>query len=209
MRNVIIKKNDDHEIVKQYWKFVDKPEWLAVQYEYIRRNKNQASNINNSPKNKMGNQDIIENQEIIKVVTAIFQGADGRNWQKVEKSFADKVLLDYTTLSGGEPATLAPQEITAAWKTLLPGFDSTEHNISDFKVEHNGSDASLTNAVHALHYMQVDGKTESWIVDGYYSFQLKKTNGEWQVTAMKFIKENISGNLSLPEMASARVRKGR
>jgi hypothetical protein len=36
-RNVIIKKDDDHDMVKQYWRLTDKPEWLAVQYEYTRR----------------------------------------------------------------------------------------------------------------------------------------------------------------------------
>lgn len=36
-RNVIIKKDDDHDIVKQYWRLTDKPEWLAVEYEYSRQ----------------------------------------------------------------------------------------------------------------------------------------------------------------------------
>jgi hypothetical protein len=36
-RNVIIKIDDDHDIVKQYWRLTDKPEWLAVQYEYTRQ----------------------------------------------------------------------------------------------------------------------------------------------------------------------------
>ena len=35
-RNVIIRKDDDHDMVKQYWRLTDKPEWLAVQYEYTR-----------------------------------------------------------------------------------------------------------------------------------------------------------------------------
>jgi hypothetical protein len=36
-RNVIIKKDDDHDVVKQYWRLTDKPEWLAVEYEYTRQ----------------------------------------------------------------------------------------------------------------------------------------------------------------------------
>jgi hypothetical protein len=35
-RTVIVRKNKDADIVKQYWKLTDQPEWLAVQYEYTR-----------------------------------------------------------------------------------------------------------------------------------------------------------------------------
>jgi hypothetical protein len=37
-RNVIISINSDHDQVLQYWRLTDKPEWLAMQYDYIRRN---------------------------------------------------------------------------------------------------------------------------------------------------------------------------
>jgi hypothetical protein len=36
-RNVITKINDMHDIVRQYWRLTDRPEWLAVQYEYVKR----------------------------------------------------------------------------------------------------------------------------------------------------------------------------
>jgi Protein of unknown function (DUF1579) len=35
-RNVVININDDHDMVRQYWRSIDKTEWLAVQYDYIR-----------------------------------------------------------------------------------------------------------------------------------------------------------------------------
>jgi hypothetical protein len=35
-RNVIIKINNDHDMVRQYWRLIDKPEWLAIQYDYNR-----------------------------------------------------------------------------------------------------------------------------------------------------------------------------
>jgi len=36
-RNVIVKTDNDHDLVKQYWRLTDQPEWLAVQYEYTRK----------------------------------------------------------------------------------------------------------------------------------------------------------------------------
>jgi hypothetical protein len=37
VKNVIISLTADHEVIKQYWKFTDGAEWLAVKYEYLRK----------------------------------------------------------------------------------------------------------------------------------------------------------------------------
>jgi hypothetical protein len=37
VKNVIISLTPDHEIIKQYWKFTDGAEWLAVKYDYLRK----------------------------------------------------------------------------------------------------------------------------------------------------------------------------
>lgn len=35
-RNVVVKIDDNHDMVKQFWRLTDKTEWLAVQYDYTR-----------------------------------------------------------------------------------------------------------------------------------------------------------------------------
>ena len=52
-----------------------------------------------------------ERTEIIDTITRLFWSTDHHAWDDVEAVFADRVLLDYTSLQGGEPATLAPAEI--------------------------------------------------------------------------------------------------
>jgi hypothetical protein len=37
VRNVIITFDDNHDVVRQYWKLPDGNEWLAVVYDYMRR----------------------------------------------------------------------------------------------------------------------------------------------------------------------------
>ena len=37
VKTVITSVNDDHDVVKQYWKLTDGHEWLAVQYDYFRK----------------------------------------------------------------------------------------------------------------------------------------------------------------------------
>lgn len=51
--------------------------------------------------------------------------ADRREWQQLRALFADKVLLDYTSLAGGEPVQLSPQEIVDAWTGTLGGYSGT------------------------------------------------------------------------------------
>lgn len=37
LRNVIITVNENHEIIKQYWKLTDGKEWLGISYDYVRK----------------------------------------------------------------------------------------------------------------------------------------------------------------------------
>jgi hypothetical protein len=36
-RNVVVKMDGSHDIVRQYWRLTDQAEWLAIQYEYSRK----------------------------------------------------------------------------------------------------------------------------------------------------------------------------
>jgi hypothetical protein len=85
----------------------------------------------------------MENDKIIKTVTAIFNGADARDWQKVKAAFADEVLLDYSSMNGNPAAQMTPDQIIAVWSGFLPGFDSTHHNVFDFKVNQQGNRANV------------------------------------------------------------------
>lgn len=37
LRNVILTINENHDVVRQYWKLTDGKEWLAIIYDYIRK----------------------------------------------------------------------------------------------------------------------------------------------------------------------------
>ncbi len=67
------------------------------------------------------NSNKLEKEKIIQTISSIFIGADERNWQKVQIAMAKNVLLDYTSMVGGNPATQKPQQITDAWAAFLPG----------------------------------------------------------------------------------------
>ena len=122
----------------------------------------------------------MEQERIIDALQAIFNGADERNWQKVEQAMADNVLLDYVSLSGNPAATLPAKEIVAAWAGFLPGFDRTHHHLSDFEVQQNGDEAIIHCKGKADHFLN----NESWTVEGTYDAGATKTNGQWVVTKL-------------------------
>jgi SnoaL-like domain len=145
----------------------------------------------------------MEQEKIIQAILAIFNGADERDWQKVEQAMADNVLLDYASLSGNPAATLSAKQIIEAWRGFLPGFDSTHHHLSDFHVQQNGDQAVIHCKGKADHFLNND----SWTVEGTYDAEAAKVNGEWVVTKLKFNLSGQSGNTALPAQAAEKMKQ--
>jgi hypothetical protein len=116
---------------------------------------------------------------------------------------AEKVLLDYTSFVGGQPAILTPKQITSSWAGFLPGFDRTHHQLSDFAVAIASETATITYTGKADHFIG----NEVWTVEGTYESELKKVNGNWVVSKLKFNFKQQTGNLELPAQATQRVKK--
>ena len=146
-------------------------------------------------------QDMKTREQIIQTVTNIFEGTDAQDWQKVRAAFASAVRLDYTSMTGGEPADLSPEQITTAWSALLPGFDQTRHMISHFKITKQGHEMLVKHDGTANHHL--NGST--WTVVGNYEHQLRQEGGSWKVSAMKFNLEFIDGNIDLPRLAKEKL----
>ncbi len=148
----------------------------------------------------------IDHNAVISVINKIGTAADMNDWQAVKASFADEVYLDYTSMSGGEPATLTPEQIVTAWRKFLPGFELTKHTITNHDVTIKGDAAECFAYVSALHFIDGAKGGETWTVHGFYNSHLVKTTAGWKVDAMKFTKTLIEGNLKLPVIAQKRVQ---
>lgn len=142
------------------------------------------------------------NNAVIEVIKKLFEGADERDWQKVESTMGEQVLLDYTSMAGGSPAVLAPSQITGAWAAFLPGFDRTHHQLFDFVVNEQSNVASVQYKGKADHF--ING--EVWVVEGSYETELKRVAKGWVVTKHKFNFASQHGNTELPAKAGARMK---
>lgn len=145
---------------------------------------------------------IMEKEKIIQTVSSIFSNTDERNWQKVQSVMAENVLLDFTSMAGGKPSTLTPQQITDAWAAVLPGFDKTHHELSNFQVTIKDNIANVHYTGKADHFI---GK-EVWTVEATYDTEVEKENDKWLVTKHKLNLIKQSGNTNLPAQAIQNVK---
>ncbi|MFY7733571.1 MAG: nuclear transport factor 2 family protein [Bacteroidia bacterium] len=140
---------------------------------------------------------------ITEKVNSIFTGADERDWNKVKSVMDKQVLLDYSSMTGSPATNLKPEQITTAWAAFLPGFDRTNHKLSDFKIKINGDDAVVNYSGKADHYLN----SEVWTVEGSYTTKLKYVNGNWLVNSHKFNFEKQSGKTTLPTEATKKMER--
>lgn len=146
-----------------------------------------------------------DQQTIIDVVTSVFNETDAHNWPEVQAAFAASVQLDYTSLAGGEPASLTPEQITESWAGILPGFDHTHHQVANFKVTISGDEATVFNYGTASHYLDNPSSQNLWTVVGTYDFHLIKNDNEWHIDVMKFNFKYMDGNNDLARLAQERL----
>lgn len=147
----------------------------------------------------------LPHQHIQDIVTSVFVHSDNGNWEGVQAAFADSVRLDYTSLAGGTPSRLTPEEITASWSALLPGFDHTHHQLGNMIITIDGNEADVEAYGTAHHYFEQPSGNSLWTVVGTYTFHLKRDNENWKVDAMTFHYKFMTGNTDLPRLAQERL----
>lgn len=94
--------------------------------------------------------------EIIEVITRLFVGTDKRDWNAVRHCFASHVHFDMTSLAGGEPAELTPQQITDGWDAGLRPIAHVHHQAGTFLVNVHASSTEADAFCYAVayHYRQ-------------------------------------------------------
>ncbi len=139
-------------------------------------------------------------------VTQLFVATDQREWKTVEEIFDSKVLLDYSSMNGSPAVDLTPDQITGAWKGILPGFESTHHQVGNFITRIDGNEATVFCYGTATHFLS-DEAGNVWTVVGSYDFELSIDDADkWRVRTMKFNFKYQDGNTSLPEKAINKLK---
>lgn len=134
-------------------------------------------------------------------VIGLFVATDQQAWETVQESFADEVVLDYSSMTGNPAANLSPQDIVTAWKGVLPGFEHTHHQIGNLLGSVDGDRAKVFCYGTATHYLE-DENGNVWTVVGSYDFDLQRQEDQsWKISSMTFHFKYQDGNTELPQKA--------
>ena len=142
---------------------------------------------------------LIKRQQVVDVVNQLFIQTDNRNWLMVEKCFTDQVAFDMTSLSGGEPENLTPQEITARWDEGLRDLQALHHQVGNFVVDVHGDDnAHVFCYGTAWHFKPLDSGRNTRIFVGSYEFDLERGDDDmWRISSFWFDCKFVDGNADL------------
>jgi hypothetical protein len=143
-----------------------------------------------------------ETAKIISVVSSIPLAVDLAAYDLAEKAFAPSIVIDYTSLWGGEPSTMTPAQLMDAWRGLVPGFDGTWHQLSDVKATVSGNAAEASAFVDGRHWLG----DRIWRPVGIYAWTLVKQDGRWKVTHMTFKMTQEIGDRALVAEAAERAK---
>jgi hypothetical protein len=145
-----------------------------------------------------------EASRVISVVSSIPLAVDLARYELAEAAFAPSIVIDYTSLWGGEPATMTPAALMTAWRGIVPGFTATWHEISNVSATVEGERATARADVDGRHWIG----DRLWRPIGHYHWELQQQAGQWKVTRMVFTMTREIGDRALAQQAMARAAAG-
>ncbi len=132
--------------------------------------------------------------DIIDTTTRMAWLADRRAWDDLVEVFAEEVDVDYTSLAGGEPVTVAAADLVAGWRAGLGGLDATQHHVSNHLVTATDEGAEVTAQFIATHRFDNEHGDSLWTLGGHYRFRLARDGEAWRIGAITMTTTWATGN---------------
>jgi len=140
---------------------------------------------------------LIEKDRVVEIVTRLFINTDNRDWPAVKDLFAPRVLFDMTSLAGGQPASLKPQEIVDGWDQGLKALKAIHHQAGNHIAKVADNEATVFCYAVAWHYLPNKTERNMRTFVGSYDIHLVKQDEDWKIDRFKFNLKFIDGNPDL------------
>ena len=140
---------------------------------------------------------LTEKDNIISTVNRLFIHTDNCDWENVKECFSDEVMFDMTTVVGGEPIMLTPDDIISSWAEGLDHLEAIHHQAGNYLVDVAGSEAAVFCYGIAQHYLPNDTGLNTRSFVGSYDLHLVKDDESWRIDKFKFNLKYIDGNANL------------
>jgi hypothetical protein len=134
-------------------------------------------------------------------VVRMFVATDERDWPALRGCFTDPFILDMTSMVGGAPASMSPEQVAQAWALGFEPLDHVHHQVGNFRTTVTGTQALVRCHGVAFHHRSAAAGLKSRIFVGTYEFVLVARDELWQITHFIFRLKFIDGNLQLEQPA--------
>jgi hypothetical protein len=142
-------------------------------------------------------QTTVDRNRIIDTIVSLFVHTDRRDWEAVKAVLAPQVIMDMTSMTGGEPDFLSPQEIADAWDEGLKPLKQIHHQVGNFLVDVREQDANAHCYGIASHYLPNPTQRDTRTFVGSYDLHLVRDGENWKIDKFKFNLKYIEGNVDL------------
>lgn len=143
---------------------------------------------------------LLDRAEMIRIADAIDSAVDAQDWVAARSFFTDTIDVDFTSLVGGEPATIPADGLIAGWSANLTGEKSSFHLRGNHRIAFDGPDAALMQS-HGYAWnrmpsgaLEENGGNDLWEVWGTYTHSFTRSEDGWRVSAMTFTATAERGN---------------
>ena len=132
---------------------------------------------------------------------AIDAAVDAKDWALARSLFADEITVDFTSLVGGEPATIPADALIAGWSGNLTEEKQSFQLRGNHRVVWDSPDhARMHSHGYAWNRMEAGALPENggdpmWEVWGTYTHDFERESDGWVVTGMAFVMMAERGNL--------------
>lgn len=135
---------------------------------------------------------LVDQAEMIRIADAIDAAVDAKDWQAARSHFTDEITVDFTSLAGGEPATIPADALISGWSGNLTQEKQSFHLRGNHRVLFDGPDNAVLHS-HGYAWNRMDrgalpenGGEALWEVWGTYLHGFVRTEQGWRVNAMTF-----------------------
>ena len=127
---------------------------------------------------------IADELEIRRIVDEIDNVCDAKDWKTLRSYFTDEVDVDFTSLSGGEPAKIIADDLIKGWETNLFAEKKTFHQRGNHRIEIKGDRAEVFSKAYAFNLLESGEVTGLWEVWGNYAHTLRREENGWKVSGI-------------------------
>jgi hypothetical protein len=136
------------------------------------------------------------------VVVQMFVAADERDWPTLESCFTNPFTLDMTSMVGGTPTDMTPNQVAQAWAAGFKPLDHVHHQLGNLRTEINGNHALVKCYGVAFHHRDNAIGLKTRVFVGTYELQLQAVSDSWRISQLVFKLKFIDGNLELEKSPS-------